>query len=306
MKDLCSTRKMNMSAKSCDTSLGVPAYLVFCPIDAKITLQQSNGIYALLQEKLRAADASSRWYLTPKKVNQATDSSSEAQVVSLADGTSWQVDSGSAIFMAEWKSELCFDRMINQLNGYSGGAYVITLSPAKRLIGQDDGNGNLIPFSVNVSVSGGGFQPTGTTPNLKQMTVDFGNKLEMQSAASFFPFAARDNITLLRGLTDLLTRVVSTASLAAKLQLVTDCEEVNVYAQYKTQLSDTDVWKATNVVTGAAETIASVTAADADSLFTVRLSSAGTYEIGLAGVDVLTAAGIIGFESVPVEAVIPA
>ncbi|MDR0756937.1 MAG: hypothetical protein LBF85_03725 [Tannerella sp.] len=305
MKDLCSTRKMNMSPKSCDSSLGVPAYLVFCPADEKITSQQANSLYALLQEKMRAADQNKRWYLTPKKVNSVTDSSSEATVVTLPDGFSWQVDPGSAIFLVEWQSGLCFDRMINQLNGYSGGAYVITISPAKRIIGQDDGNGNLLPFSVNVSVSGGGFQPTGNTPNLKQMTVDFGNKLELQSSASFFPFSTRDNIALLRGLTDLLTRVVSTASLLAKVQLVTDCEEVNVYGQYKTQLNATSVWKATNVATGTPVSPASITANDADSSFSITFAAAGTYELGLVGVDALTTAGVIGFESIPVDVVIP-
>lgn len=80
------------------------------------------------------------------------------------------------------------------------------------------------------------------------------------------------------------------------------CGGENLFDLYSDELADGALWDVRNGSTGAALTVTSVAANAVNKTFTITLSAARTNAtiVGLAGTDVLEAAGIMGIESKPV------
>lgn len=91
-----------------------------------------------------------------------------------------------------------------------------------------------------------------------------------------------------------------------KVKVFTGCSGIDLYEQYSTELADDAMWVATNKATGAAITISSVAVDAAINGFTVTLATTGGYPavgeilLTLAAPSVLAAAGIVGYEGIPV------
>jgi hypothetical protein len=142
--DLCSNRETNTGTGSCDGILGTPRYVIAVPKNSVITEQDAGNLLPFLKEKARAASPLVRWYPLMTGVANVTNNSTEPLKATLGQETR-KVGSGNAIFLFEYWNSICNNRITGKFDGYSGGAYIVTEYPEKRILGCEDGNGGLFP-----------------------------------------------------------------------------------------------------------------------------------------------------------------
>ena len=291
---LCVLRNMNTGVDNCDKSIGKINRVIFAPDGAHITPADGARLYAFLKEKLEAAIPENRWYITPIAPNNIADGSTEPVVASLADGSSEQLLPGNLIQTLEWWSKLSHDKTINKFNQYDGPAFLFT---DLGFIGREEGV-NLHPINVKIGVSGGGLQTFDTSPRTKKMTINIGDELEFQNNLGFYPLET-SRLNTLKGLRDLYLSVVKATGGIANIRLTIGADKkTNVFdiPAFKTAFLNKVNWRAN----GSATDITSVAADENNKSFEVNVG-AGSFVIDTAPIDVLKAAGVEGYEGIPVN-----
>ena len=290
---LCVLKNMNSGIDVCDKSIGKINRVVFVPDGTPITPADGARLFAFLKEKLEDVNPATRWYITPVNPNQIADNSSEPVEASLADGSSEQLLPGNLIQTLEWWSKIGHDKVINKFNQYNGPAFLIT---EMGIIGMEDGV-NQYPVNIKVAVSGGGLQTTDTSPRTKKMKINIGDELEFQNQLCFYPLET-SRVNMLKGLRDMYLSAVKTSDGIANIRITIGADKrTNVFdiPSFKTALLDKDNWR----VNGGSTEITSVASDEANKSFEINIGS-GSFVIDTAPIDVLKAAGIEGYEGIPV------
>jgi hypothetical protein len=142
----------------------------------------------------------------------------------------------------------------------------------------------------------------GTKPSVFTAEFALNEAKELNDNVAIYKpdFDVKDSI---KGLINLELKIVSQAAGKVTLQVVTECDQVNLYDELSTELAVATLWKPINVATGLPVAPTTVAKAAASLGFEVTIP-VGTYKISLGTPSALSTAGIggapdSGFECLP-------
>jgi hypothetical protein len=295
--DVCSSKNMNQGMPKCLLDFGIPAYFFSVAVDVKIPAETLKSPFAYIRENTMEPDPQARWYIVPRGTKRVTDNSTEATVGTLDMGYSKKLVDGRFVYLLEWPSDFFGDRNIYRFDGYTGGIFI--LNKENVLWGLRNADGSMSPYPCEISVDGGGFSGSGGDVNTVKMTIDIGEKNKVIAQSMFTKLSEKDRVETLQGFRDLEILELSVGSGVATVQLVTGGDNVNMFGSFNEAFSDAANWR----VDGQEAT--AVVADPATRSYKITVT-AGTHEICTAPVDVLMAAGVVGFEGVAVAVTLSA
>ena len=284
--NICELKNLNQGAPDCDFELGVIDHIILAPVDAEISASNQKRLFDYLREMSLDADPLQRFYPVSARVEQVEDTSTEATMGSLNKGLEKKMMEGRFKYTLQYPSTVCHDRNLQKLDGYKGGAFFI--NAGRLFIGWRNADGSMSPCEITVYSDGGGFAASGGDLKTMNLLIDLGPKSTFINQVMAIGLRNTDRVNTLKGFRDLEISVLSVASGVATVQLLTGCDHVNVYDLHSAKFDDPDNWRVDGVAASAVALDAALKA------FKVTVP-AGAYEINVAPVDVLKAAGVIGF-----------
>jgi hypothetical protein len=290
----CEKKGGNVGVGSCDVVSQRIDGIIFVPKNAEIP-KNTTDVVSFLVEKFKEDNPDTRYYPV-MNIQQATNSSEEAQLGSLGYGYQVKQRSGNAIYRWDIPFSVCVAKNLIAFDGWKQGIFLVT-SEGKITGRNSMDKTKLVPFlPMQLDVVDAQLINIGTTDvQVVGLQINFGDKLKLVQLAEFLQADELDN-DLLQGLTDIDLTVVGQATGYVDVKVQTKCGGVDLFDTYKTELADETVWKAVNKATGVSVVPTSIVAQEATKSFRITLSAA-TYLLSLAAVSVLEAAGISGYES---------
>lgn len=271
------------------------------PKDFKLTeaqLATPELALAALQDAVKADSPSQRVYPTPS-IETFTNNSEDVVTQTLGYGTPVVVRDGKYVFQFQYlRGGLCVSNALRKFNSRS--VRMIWVDASGTLIGTRVGNeihGIPLEFYARPMSPNDG---TNVTVYSYQVTFD---PVYINENVGFIPMNLAD-LLMLEGLQNVNIIKSSRNAAVLKVKTLAGCSQVNLFAEYGTELADVAMWSAKQ--NGKVVPIASVAVDDNIEGFTVTLDTtdpdyvAGApVVLNLAEVSVLDAAGVIGYEGVP-------
>jgi hypothetical protein len=295
----CENQGGNTGTGKCDIKSQMVDVIIFT--DRKASIPKSTpDIQAYLLEKFGAASKRERYYPF-NQIQQGTDNSEEAQMGTFSYGASVKQTNGNAMYEWELPFAKCLAEKAISFDGWSGGVFLI--SKTGNLLCRESADGQsylpLIP-EVPVYVSKAKFIAVNTSDLLTVgFTVNLGDQLAFAKNTKVVPIEGYDKSEIV-GLIDLKLVVVNATAGYVNVRVETECGGVNLFDDYKEELSNQILWKAIDTTTGNEVVISGVTANEGTNLFQVAANfSAATYKLSLADTATLADNGVDGYEAKP-------
>lgn len=245
--------------------------VILTPVSYKIAAADMSDLQSKLQEGTLAG-AGSRIYPLLNFVALQADNSEAPTKQNFGYGASLTVREGNYNLTFQYTDGgLCLHKQLRAFNGKKWGAFLV----------DDDGvifgykNGPDLQAIPLVEFYAQPWKPNDGS-NVAQFLVDVSFKPQYLNEFVGFIATDFDIATSVTGLINVVVKeVTALAAGVVKVQVVTSCGGANLYDQYKTALSQTDAWVATNASTGVEIDVSSVTANDADNSISVTLDTEG-------------------------------
>jgi hypothetical protein len=294
--DYCQKNGGNTGVGACDLSSSkiTPIGVIFVQKHASIP-KSTIDVQSFLDGKFKENAKGNRFYPI-MGFGTITDSSEEAQVVTMALGYSEKIRNGNAIYQFDIPFSLCKAKKVIQFDGWKGGIYFIL--DTGMIMGRRSADGkNLLPLiPLQLNITNAQMLSLGTTDaRVVSIQINLDDKLRLIDIADFITIDNFDKDAI-NGIIDVELSVAGTGTGYVDVAVQTKCEGVNLHDTYATELAVAGAWKLTNAATGAAATITSVAAQAGTKSFRIS-AGAGAYKLSLADISALTAAGVEGYES---------
>lgn len=288
----CELRNMNQGSPDCDFKIGIFDHII-TTVDTGVSISVSDQrqIFAYLRTKSEEADPLKRFYPVTAMIEQVEDTSTEATMGSLDRGYEEKMVEGRFKYRLKYPSRIFRDRNLQKLDGFTGGAFFINSD--NMVLGARNVDGSMSPFDVTIYADGGGPSASGGDIKTFDLLIDLGAKSKFINQVTTVKLRDIDRVNTLKGFRDVELLVLSVETGTATVQLVTAGDNINLYDNYNAKFGIADNWRVDGVKPTA------VTADSAQKAFKITVGT-GTHEINIAPVDVLIAAGVKGFEGIPV------
>jgi hypothetical protein len=289
----CDNITINTGVHGCDVVPGKPVALIFAPKEVQLSEADKADPLAFFERAIAASNPSLR-ALPVSGILQNDFNNTEANMGTLAGyGYSEKLADAMMGDVFQFKMSICRAKALQQLDGYSGRLFILTDN--NMIIGSTLNGGKMagLPL-VSCSVTSDSFHQNAQAVVPVKITVSYGSDIQLFKSLAVvgYSFDAEE----LSGIASVTLKKVSERT----YQVVTKCNDVNLYDKYAAQLATAALWKVTNLNTGAAIAVTTVTSVPAQKGFTLTLSSApaAPYRIGvtIADLSTLAGAGIEGLE----------
>lgn len=307
----CATRVRNVGVGKCSLHIKEVRGEILVPKGWKIpasALLSQAAFRAYLEAAIIADDPLQRIYPV-KGFAALTDNSEEVVVQTLAYGQQLVVRDGNVNWTFQYyDGGICLS---NALRSFNGADYDTLFWDSQNIL-----------FGTTIAEADGSFSVGGVPQDMLYAlpwTANDGANVSMYRIAHSFQPAyinerigyvqAEFNLADLNGLKNISLVPVSSAAGVITFQALTGCDGENMYSAYSADLADELLYTAVNAETGALIAIDTVTAgAAAAQTFILTLDTAdpdypttadGLVTISMVGPTALAAAGIEGFEGLP-------
>lgn len=293
-QNFCITAGGTVGLPDCDIVLDKPLAITLSASQQSFSEDVFSDLFAALVAATKVDDSQSR-QLPLTGMKQVDDNSVAPTEGTLAGyGYVEPLADGTIAMTFQFPAGLCRSKTLNRLKGLKGYAFIVDAK--KQLVGAKDGTGiKGLKFDSLMVDNTGSLWKDGQNVKTIKLKITFGSDVEMIEALRVVKLDEFD-ADKLNGLQ--AVEMVKVGALTYRVQ--TECNGINLFDRYKTQLGDKAVWVVTDLTTGQTKTITSVAAIESSKSFEVSFDTApvAPYALGvsLAAPSVLTTSGLPGIE----------